>query len=271
MIRLLANFAVFLYVIIYSHLASANVATSILYPLYIDPGGLSCAAWQPLINATATQPDLPFYIIVNPDSGPGSATPTAGYQTCIPSLRANSNVKVIGYVATGEGASRSQADVEGDVDLYAAWGSAYRPDGVFFDQAATSSQEVSVYETYRSYVATKAWFTSDESFVTLNPGTTPDAGYYAVADLIVTFEDTYASFQFTDLTISTTTPASKQAVILHTAPSGSHASTIEELVSGGVAAIYITNIADDSATDFNPYSGFPVDWTEFVSAVADAE
>jgi len=249
--------------------AAAALLTGVVVPLYWDPEK-ACSAWQPLITALSTHPTLPFYVIVNPDSGPGSATPDKTYQTCIPSLRAaSSNLKVIGYVATGFG-DNAESDVEGLVDLYAAWGTAYRPDGIFFDEVSTSTGDLSTYGDYRTYVASKTWHTSGESFVALNPGTNTNSGYFAIADLVMTFEDTYNSFTLSDLTISSAEPAAKQAVILHTAPSSTPTGVIDELVTDGIGAVFITEEADNASTDFNPYTNFPTDWLDFVAAVAAA-
>lgn len=93
---------------------------------------------------------MPFIIIVNPDNGPGSGKkPDSDYQSCIPQLRtsANTKVKILGYVATGMG-SRSSSLVTGDISKYAGWGSAYRPDGIFFDEVAQEFE--SVYSTWIS-------------------------------------------------------------------------------------------------------------------------
>lgn len=95
-------------------------------------------------------PSVPFTLIVNPASGPGAANSQPdpnSYQGCIPRLKAVSNAKVIGYVPTG-GGQRSQADVEQDIATYAGWASAYRPEGVFFDQVESSAALLSLYTTY---------------------------------------------------------------------------------------------------------------------------
>jgi hypothetical protein len=95
----------------------------------------------------------PFYIVINPASGPGSPNtqPDANYQACIPKLKAtsNPNVKVIGYVSTSWG-NRAEADVNRDVATYKGWGSAYRPNGIFYDEGATSSSLASLYARYAS-------------------------------------------------------------------------------------------------------------------------
>ena len=93
---------------------------------------------------------MPFYVIVNPDSGPGAAgsQPNAdSYQGCLPTLTESSNVVLVGYVATGYG-SKSQAAVTKEVATYAGWDSAYRPSGIFFDEVEPTSEYLSLYTTY---------------------------------------------------------------------------------------------------------------------------
>ena len=45
-----------------------------------------------------------------------------------------------------------------------------------------------------------------------NPGTSTNSAYYTSADLIVTYESAYSSFSTSNLVISSSTPAAKQAV-----------------------------------------------------------
>lgn len=111
-----------------------------------------------VILSANSHTSTPFYIVINPASGPGSpnSQPDANYQACIPKLKAtaNKNVKVIGYVSTSYG-NRAEADVNGDVATYKGWGTAYRPNGVFYDEAPTASGLVSLYSRYASNARTQ--------------------------------------------------------------------------------------------------------------------
>ncbi|KZS87625.1 hypothetical protein SISNIDRAFT_419326 [Sistotremastrum niveocremeum HHB9708] len=234
------------------------MSIGIIVPVYFDPSedGNSCTDWQPLISAVSSHPDLPFFIIVNPDSGPGSGKkPDSDYQSCIPELRtsANTNVKILGYVSTQQG-TRTSSKVTGDISKYAGWGSAYRPDGIFFDEGA--SNFVSVYSTW----ATDAY--DSFSFVALNSGVEPNAQYFSIVDLICTAENFYADFSLSDITISPSAPASKQSVILHDGPTTPDSTLISELESLGIGALYLTDVAYDV--------GLPSEWTTFVGDVNSA-
>lgn len=103
-------------------------------------------------------PNLPFWVVVNPASGPGATNsqPDANYQACIPQLRpaANPNVKVLGYVPTGFG-SRAQSAVQADITTYSQWGAAYKPSGIFFDEVAANSGNEALYSGYSSFAKGK--------------------------------------------------------------------------------------------------------------------
>lgn len=77
----------------------------------------------------------------------GSQPDAGSYQGCIPDLKSHSNVVVVGYVPTGDG-TRSQSAVNADVATYAGWNSAYRPDGIFFDEVNPTSGLLSLYTAY---------------------------------------------------------------------------------------------------------------------------
>jgi Spherulation-specific family 4 len=104
-----------------------------------------------------TQSIVAFYIIINPNSGPGAAgsQPDTNYQACIAQLRtaaaANGNLKVLGYVPTGYAAA-SSAGVMSEIDTYSQWSSAYRPDGIFFDEVSQLAADLPLYQSYSSRV-----------------------------------------------------------------------------------------------------------------------
>ncbi|KAG8732591.1 hypothetical protein FRC12_019210, partial [Ceratobasidium sp. 428] len=193
--------------------------------------------------------------------------PDANYKACVPKLRpsANPNVKLIGYVPTGYG-NRASADVQADVHTYANWASAYRLNGIFFDEVDYSAAKLPIYSQYSSYAKSQI----PAGFVTLNPGTSAiDPGYYKIADQIVTVEQYFSDFSSSSYTIGSSTPASKQAVILHDAPSALPTSTINKIVkTDKIGAVYITT--DVQANNQNPYDSFPSNWSGFVTAVETA-
>lgn len=99
--------------------------------------------------------DLPFHVIVNPNSGPGDgAQPDAGYQSALTKLRAYKNAQLYGYVRSQYG-ERAKSDVVDDVNTYQAWDSAYSLDGIFFDEASNTADLESTYNYYAEAVVGK--------------------------------------------------------------------------------------------------------------------
>lgn len=115
----------------------------------------------------AAHPSLPFWVIINPDSGPGGkqgSQATKEYQQCIPILRAP-NVVVLGYVATGQGKASRQARVTADVSTYAGWAAAYRPDGIFFDEVSGRKADLATYQGFAAQAVSS--FNGGNGFVSL--------------------------------------------------------------------------------------------------------
>ncbi|KAK7695536.1 hypothetical protein QCA50_000172 [Cerrena zonata] len=247
-------------------LSRALLSSGVIIPLYLFPGSPpSCAPWAPLIDAIAQNPTVPFYAIVNPNSGPGTLPVDPSYQGCIAKIKAP-NVNVIGYVATWFGDTTKTAGVIADVNTYASWGSSYIPDGIFFDQADSSN--VALYTQYTTLARQK--FKGGTGVTVLNPGTTPTPGFYNIADLVVTAENFFSEFSASQLVIGPTTPASKQGVILHDAPATPPTSLINTLIgTDHIGALYITD--DVQANNGNPYDSLPSQFAAFVQAVKNAQ
>ncbi|KAJ1309549.1 hypothetical protein OPQ81_006322 [Rhizoctonia solani] len=249
-------------------LARAALASGVILPLYLYPGD-NCASWTKAISAATSHPNLPFYFIVNPNSGPGDlyTQPDANYQACVPKLRpaANPNVKLIGYVATKYG-NKTQSTVQAEVDTYAQWNSAYKLDGIFYDEVLAQSSARSLYSAYSSYAKSKI----PNAFVSFNPGTKPeDNSFYGFADQILSLEKYYYEFSTSLYTIGSSTPAAKQAFILTDSPSTLPTNIINQVIkTDKIGALYITD--DVQANGQNPYDSFPSYWTSFVDAVQTA-
>jgi hypothetical protein len=108
----------------YFALTLASVAsvsgTGVILPLYTWP---SEGAWDPVYDALAAYPEVDFYVIVNPSSGPGDSSPPASeYVTGVTTLNSYANAHTIGYVRTNW-ADRDIDDVKQDIDIYSQWAS----------------------------------------------------------------------------------------------------------------------------------------------------
>jgi hypothetical protein len=145
-----------------------------LIPAYVPPHELAALA-------AGTNP--PRMVVVNPDSGPGAGEGRA-YAEAVRTLQA-AGIRVLGYVPTTYGA-RPLADVLADVRRYLAW---YRVDGIFFDEASSDAALLPYYHALSRQARGGA-----DRLVVLNPGVPPAAGYFDLADVVVTFEGPYAGY-----------------------------------------------------------------------------
>jgi hypothetical protein len=120
---------------------------------------------------------LPEVLVINPASGPGSAL-DPGYREAVAAAQ-KAGARVLGYVATGWG-GRAAAAVEADVDRYRSW---YAVDGVFLDEVSSAAATLGHYRALSAQARV-----AGAHFVVINPGAVPAHGYFAIADLVVTFE-----------------------------------------------------------------------------------
>lgn len=97
---------------------------------------------RPAPRDSAANPDVEFFLILNPNSGPVRDVQDPSLY-CVPTLRARvPRSTLIGYVRTGYG-SRPAGQVDADVATYASWADlrvdvqgagAPKLDGIFFDE-----------------------------------------------------------------------------------------------------------------------------------------
>ncbi|KAJ7097658.1 hypothetical protein C8R44DRAFT_889189 [Mycena epipterygia] len=166
----------------------------------------------------------------------------------VPSITANPTLSFLFVInpLNGPGA-RNTFDVTTDIATYAQWGAAYRPTGIFFDETTATTQLVSLYQSYANSMHSALGSTA---FVR-NHGVVPVDEFYTFADLAVSCEDFYSAFSTSQLTISATAPAAKQADL------------VKQLTGQlGIGYIYITNAE---------YNTVPADWANFSSNVTAAQ
>ncbi|CDO76567.1 hypothetical protein BN946_scf184831.g3 [Trametes cinnabarina] len=249
---------------------AATLSSGLLIPLYLDPLSTSCTPWVPLFDSIAAHPTVPFWIIINPNSGPGNNGGQAPkvYQSCIPKLRA-SNVVVLGYVHTSYAKASRKAGVTQDVNTYAGWNTSYRPDGIFFDEVSGAQKDLATYQGFVSQA--RPLFRNGAGFIALNPGTAPDdSDYYNITDLLLSAEDIYAQFDPSSLQFGSATPPSKQAIVLTDGPSTPPQSLINQVVTQDhVKAFYVTT--DTQVNGGNPYDNLPTDLESYIAAIQAAQ
>jgi hypothetical protein len=225
-------------------LVSAVRSTGIIIPLYAWPG---TDAWTTVYESIASHPSTPFYLIVNPDTGPGAtAYPEEAYITAIAKLNSYSNAHVLGYTYTNHG-TRAQTEVENDIATYSNWSTYKGKDislaGIFFDLTPNGEDQSKLSYFQQLSSTTK---NSGLEKVVFNPGVKilADVGkWFAAADLIVEYENTYANWATLTPTehFSAQANYAKRAIILNQTPVDA---SIDEIATQaknlGLGAIYLT-------------------------------
>ncbi|MEX2785164.1 spherulation-specific family 4 protein [Streptococcus sp. H49] len=123
------------------------------------------------------------YVIINPDSGPGTA-PNADFSRQIADNR-NAGIQNIAYVKT-DYFNRSLADIRADVDRYAAFYGTDNIAGIFFDEAGsgTNPNDLQVMADLYTYVKN----TYPNMTVIANPGRSIADDMSPYADIWLTSE-----------------------------------------------------------------------------------
>ncbi|MET8857021.1 spherulation-specific family 4 protein [Streptomyces sp. NPDC004579] len=151
----------------------------LLVPYYEHPA-VRPAEWDALVAAA---PRL-YGLVLNPASGPGDR-PAPGFAAVAARLRA-ADVRVLGYVDTAYG-RRPLADVRGELARHRDW---FATDGVFLDQVAATEGGFGYYRRLATEVRGP-----DGGTLVLNHGTAPHPSYARIADVLVTFEGTWATYR----------------------------------------------------------------------------
>ncbi|OQE88428.1 hypothetical protein PENNAL_c0017G04693 [Penicillium nalgiovense] len=226
-------------------LASTVISTGLLIPLYAWPG---IDAWNTIYDSIAAHPSIPFYLIINPSTGPGNTEyPEDVFITAIAKLNSFPNTKVLGYTYTKQG-TRASSEVEKDIAAYANWDTYEEQNirlcGIFFDEAANGADPSKL--AYFQKLSRKSK-SSSLSTVVFNPGVklvADVAKWFAAADFIVEYENTYANWvaRAPDEHFSASGHYGKDAVILNLTPENADIDDVVQLAKDmGLGAIYLAS------------------------------
>ena len=161
----------------------AQERTGVLVPMYVYPENIhKNAVWNRLMDLKRRFETVPFWVIVNPASGPGTDV-DANYTKGIDRLQGAGCI-VLGYVSTSYG-KRLAADVHTDIDR---WGKFYpRTQGIFFDEMIYEDTEAAAQHQVRlnRYAHNHGYWPT-----VANPGADTPGRYFAAdaADVIVIHE-----------------------------------------------------------------------------------
>ncbi|MFE9257146.1 spherulation-specific family 4 protein [Streptomyces sp. NPDC006879] len=183
----------------------------LLVPLYEHPAHRP-EAWARVLRSA----DRLHSVVLNPDSGPGSA-PDEGFAEVAGRLR-DAGVPVLGYADTDYG-RRPHAEVVRELVRHRDW---YGADGAFLDQVAAGPELLAHYR--RLSVAARA---AGARTLVLNHGTHPAPGYAALADLLVTFEGPWDAYQQLQVPAWTAEhPAERFCHLVYAVPPGAPAAEL---------------------------------------------
>ncbi|KXT01649.1 hypothetical protein AC579_1139 [Pseudocercospora musae] len=210
---------------------------NVIIPLYQYP--TNSATWTPLYNAIDANPDLNFFIIINPNSGPGSPPwwPDVNYLREVPKLNTKPNVRTLGYVRV-DYCNRDVSDVVSDIKKYAKWphdgGVKFlHVEGIFFDE--TPHEHSTFKATYLEKITQqvkKAEGILGEQLVFFNPGTSPDVQLTKRGqDVDVVFEESYSRFNGLspkEQYAQTNYDRTKTCYMIHSTPEGGLLNVVRE-------------------------------------------
>lgn len=233
------------------HQSITVLPVSYIYPDYYVTGTPS--QWNTIGDAVPTVQ----WAMINPSNGPGTSANT-DYQTQLKRIVAD-GVKVMGYISTSY-ATRPQAEVQAEVAQYLTW----YPEisGIFLDEAVNGWSDQAGLETY--YQDLRDWFDANHPELILinNPGSATTPAMVPTADMMLTFENTAATYLATadtdiDQAHYLTVSKSKFWHAVYDIPDEATAlQVIEKAKRLHVGHVYLTN---RTAAE-NPWSALPADW-----------
>ncbi len=234
--------------------AQTDSAPRLLIPLYSYPNWYDPEnyIWDEVAEAGSR---AALTVIINPANGAGGGAPNADYQQGLATLR-DAGVTILGYVYTGYG-ERNIEDVKAEIDLYHQF---FEAQGIFFDEVANSADKLPYYENLYSYVKVP----NGSDLVFLNPGTSIDEAYLAVADTIVIFEGYAENWPgYSPDVYLCDYPAGRFGALLHSAPDADAVESYLALaVEQNIAYLYVT---DDLMP--NPWDSLPGFWEDLLLAL----
>jgi Spherulation-specific family 4 len=213
---------------------------NVVIPAYFYPGG----GWT---RATDSHPVPRIMILDVSGSGAGSA-PERKYQTAVKQAQA-AGITVMGYSDTNY-TLRSPAAIEADVRNYQAW---YGVTDIFLDQVSSGRGQLGYYRNLSRYIHGA----NPGSAVMLNPGTYPDRQYMSVGDILLVFENTYASYLSLQVPGWVRRyPATRFAHVIYATSASqlSHAISLARQRHAGF--VYVTN-----GTGLERYNSLPAYWS----------
>jgi hypothetical protein len=215
-------------------------------PSYFYSGAL----WDQTIGTKPT----PGVMFLNVDSGPGTA-PDSHFQALVKSAQQH-GITVLGYSST-EYTAKSIADVEAEVSDYKTW---YGVNGIMLDLTQGTASALSYYRTLYNYIHSKI----PGAVIWLNVGAFPVSSFMSVANVIMVFEGSYASFE-SDSVPSWVSGYGRDrfAQVIYDTPEADLATAVKQSWSRRAGHLFVTDLGEP-----NPYGALPSYWSTEAATVA---
>lgn len=218
-----------------------------LVPAYFYPG----AGW---IRAIRSRPAPGIMIIDITSSGAGRA-PDRNYAAAVSRARA-AGIMILGYSST-DYTRRPAAAVQADVRHYRTW---YDVTDIFLDEVTTGRAGLAYYRRLAGYIHR----VNPGSTVMLNPGAYPDEQYMSAGNIVMVFEDSYASYLRLHVPRwAGRFPRARFAQVIYATPRSQLSRAISLALRRNAGYLYVTGRGGA-----NPYGSLPSYWPGEVAAVA---
>ena len=206
------------------------------------------------MQAIDTRP-APAVMLLNVDSGPGTS-PLSHFQTLTKQAQA-AGITVLGYSST-EYAGKPVAAVESEINDYKSW---YGVNGIFLDLTQGTSGELSYYQQLANYIRANI----PGGVVWLNVGAYPDQSFMSVANTVMVFEGSYASYVSDQVPgwVSQYSP-SHFANVLYATPQSDFDNAVNLSRSRSRAGfLFVTDLSGSG----NPYGAMPSYWSQEAATI----
>jgi hypothetical protein len=220
------------------HVASS--CTELFVPAFFYPG----PAW---VQLDQSKP-VPSTLILDVSGTGAGSSPNPTFLAAVKRAK-GAGITILGYVSTAYD-HRSSTAVEADVRNYKAW---YGVTDIFLDEVTSSAQYVPYYRALDDYIH----HVNPGSTVWLNPGIFPNELYMSVANVVMVFEGSYATYL--KLVVPSwvdSYPASRFAHTVYATTSSELSNAARLARSRHAGYLYVT---DGSGS--NPYSSLPSYWS----------
>ena len=189
-------------------------------------------------------------IVLNPFNGPGNSR-NAEYASLSQQAQAK-GIRIVGYVHTSyANGSVKLETAKSWIDEYYNW---YHVDGILLDEANDTCYQsaFNYYQTLYQYIKAEP----GPALVVLNPGNPTGQCYASISDVIVTFENDYASFvnNYAGANWTHGYPSTRFFHIVLNVPSDKMHAVISQAISRGAGWVYVTDLGEKTK---NPYAALP--------------